>query len=995
MAAESPLAVREARCEYARNPVGIAARVPRFSWVYDWKGAQSVPEAKPAGAEVRLAAFRDDLVAGRNLLWMKRTSPQDIFSCLYDGPALAPGVPYWWQVRLALADGSYATEWSEPSRFVVALQSVEDWEGAHWISEPDQKVAWTDFDYQVTFSDVKDAFGVFFRAKDPGEGYMWQINLTGAEPLLRPHVFRNGGLARLLPPVKIGAFDAPKEHVLKIEARGTTIRTVLDGKVIDTRTNATFAAGTIGVRTSTKESARVSAVRVTAPDGRVLLEDHFRGHIMPAFRNPRIVDGQLLTSNDSWLHQGILPKSCPRFRKSFTLASKPIRHAFATACGFGFYELWLNGCKVDPTRVLAPGMSGTDNRALFDTYDVTEQLRAGANTVGFWLAAGYSDDFSRYGWHWLKPKSARLHLAVTYVDGSRDVVTTDDTWTYNPESEIARASIYGGETVDAAKADAAWCTTKGAMAGWRPMTVRGEDWSARLVPNDAPPVRMSDPRRPVRITETKSGVFTVDFGQNRAGFVEVRVKGPKGTKIRLRTSELVGGNGAIDPWTNGIAESTDEFILAGTGAVETFVPRFTYHGFQYVEVTGWPGRPTADDLTAWAVHADVEPTCRFRCSDDTLNKLDNAARWSMLSNFMSYPTDCCMRGERTPCQMDSQAYEDTALLYFNLPRYYAKWLGDIGGGGNGNPDWNGDSTVLPWRLWWNSGDRRFLAAHYGHMQAHVDALARKYPGLVFKDGFGDWCAPNAGQWKDYFNDVEIVNTALFCNMVRGVADAAAVLGRGDDEKVYRALHEKAKTAFQTAFYNAETHAYGDGSQTTAVLPLAFGIVPDAVRRDVVAQLLARINGIDRRRVGTGIYGTRYLGDVLCDVGEGDLLVHLFTQPEYPGFGFMFAQGGTTLWEQWTFKGGMNSHNHAMFSGAAHALVTRLGGLRATAPGFAKMEIAPVFPRCLDFVELARETPRGRVCVEWRRTKEGDVRMNVALPPYAEAAVPKNAVVSRR
>ena len=493
---------------------------------------------------------------------------------------------------------------------------------------------------------------------------------------------------------------------------------------------------------------------------------------------------------------------------------------------------------------------------------------------------------------------------------------------------------------------------------------------------------MLDPRRPVKITETKPGVFVADFGQNRAGFVQIRAKGATGTKIRVHTSELIGEDGNIDPWSNGIAESTDEFVLAGTGAVEEMAPRFTYHGFQYAEITGWPGRPTADDLTSWAVHADVEQTGSFTCDNEGLNKYVNAANWSMRSNFMSYPTDCCMRGERTPCQMDSQAYEDAALQWFEGTRYYEKWLNDIGGG-RGNPDWTGDSATLPWRLYQATGDTRILADRYLDMKGQVDANVKRYPDLICPKGFGDWCAPNKGSWDSYFNDVEIVNTSIFCQMCGIVADTAVVLGKADDAKTYGELHARAKAAFHGRFFNPAEKTYGDGSQTTATLPLAFGIVPAAERVAVESKLVKTIRETDRERVNAGIFGMRYLGDVLCDMGESDLFVKLMTQPEFPGFGFMFAHGATTLWEQWTYKGGMNTHNHAMFSGALHSLMTRLAGIRATKAGYETIEIRPSFPRSLSHVKAHRDTPRGRVEVKWTRTGE-TVALDIVIPPYTEA-----------
>ena len=672
-----------------------------------------------------------------------------------------------------------------------------------------------------------------------------------------------------------------------------------------------------------------------------------------------------------------LRKDCLRLRKTFALAAKTVRSAKVDVTGMGFYELWLNGRKVDPTRVLAPAMNNPESGVCVDTYDVAALVRDGAeNTLGLWLAPGYSDDFSRFGAMWLAPQRAILRLDVAYADGSSETVVTDGSWQSTRQGPIRAASIYHGEVCDAAQEDPAWATPAGKADGWREVCVFPD--GPQLIRTAQPPVRMSDPRRPVSIRETAPGVFTVDFGQNRAGFVRLRAKGPKGTRIVLRTSELVGPDGKIDPWTNRRAKSTDEFVLAGTGAAEEYVPRFTYHGFRYVEIVGWPGRPTADDLEAFAVHTDVKPTSSFTCSDPMLNWLHNAATWSMLSNFASFPTDCCMRDERTACRMDSQAYEDAACQFFDMRTYYAKWLDDGGCPAGGNPDWTGDIVTLPHRLWLYYGEEKPFLKRYPAAKSYVDGMLKTHPDGICRDGYGDWCAPNAGTWKDYFNDPEVVNTAIFCKILAETAELAVRAGATGDAKRYRAAAAQARANFHKTFYHPETATYGDGSQTTAVIPLAFGLVPADCRAAVEAALLKRIRGKDGKKLDTGIYGTRYIGEVLCDLGEVDLLLELYSQPEYPGYGFMRAQGATTLWEQWTFRGGMNSHNHAMFAGGASWLYTHLAGIRPAKPGYAEILLKPLFPKKLTSLAAKRLTPQGEVVVDWRR-EQGKVVLEVAAP----------------
>ncbi len=678
-----------------------------------------------------------------------------------------------------------------------------------------------------------------------------------------------------------------------------------------------------------------------------------------------------------------LPKRCPRFRRTFPLPDKPIRSAVAAASGLGFCELWVNGRKADPSRVMSPGMTFGDV-ALYERLDVAPLLRPGSdNTLGLWLAPGYSDDFSAYGWLWLAPMRAILRLEVVFRDGTCAEVVTDDAWETTPESPVLSASIYHGEVYDARLENAAWAAPQGAADGWRPAHVFPDGPVLRL--NAAPPIRLSDPLSALSVRETAPGVWTADFGQNRAGVVAVRARGARGTRIRIRTSELLGGDGAIDPWTNYRALSTDEFVLAGGGAAEEYTPRFTYHGFRYAEISGLPAKPEPGDLVSWAVHSDVPPASSFRCSDETLTRLHDAARWSMLSNFMSYPTDCPMRAERTPCRMDSQAYEDAACQFFDMRGYYDKWLSDIAELDGGNPDMAADVATLPLRLWRHYGERDALARHYGPLKRYVAAQAEEHPGFLFDKGFGDWCAPNDGTWKGYFRSPALVNTALFCHAAQCAAEAASALCLADDAASFSRIADESAEAFNGRFLDASRAVYGGGTQTEMVLPLAFGLVPENLRAAVATNLARRIRDIDGGRIDTGIFGTRYIADVLCDMGECDLLVEMFAQPEYPGFGYLFANGATTLWEQWAFSGDMHSHNHAMFSGAASWLYSHLAGIRPAEPGYAALLLKPCFPARLSFVEATRRTPHGQVRIRWERM-DGGIVLDIDVPADVPATL---------
>jgi len=899
------MTVENLRCEYAESPVGIDTTTPRLQWTL----ASGTRGDRQTAYQIVVASSPMELDSGTNLLWDTGKTASAEIQATYAGQPLRSSQRCYWKIR-AWDRNDTPSPWSAHALWQTALLAPPDWT-AHWIG-PRETCAptWSNVTVAADVTLQEEAVGLVFRAQDADNFYMWQLNcVLGPELMLRPHVCKDGKWS-MLPTVPLRAFvaaaDDHKTHRVVIETFGAVIRTRIDGRLVDERTDTTFASGTVGFRADSKERALIDNLTVTDPAGGVLLNETF-DRAETAFPNAHTADGRLVLNGATLLHRQPLPKSCPRLRKAFTL-DKSVRRATVSVCGLGFYELYLNGRKAGD-RVLAPPNTPYGQRLLFDTLDVTPFVQPGANAIGIWLAPGYSDDYSRWGWKWEVPKRAIAQLDVVYQDGTTTRIATDASWLYGP-SPLTFASLYDGEVFDAALEDPLWSAASFASTGWGPVRV----WTptgARLLPDTMPPVRVVQVIRPVAISEPQPGVFVADMGQNFAGWVRLRARGPRGTRVVLRHSELLGPDGLLDPWTNRRAKATDMFILRGEG-LETYEPRFTYHGFCFVEITGYPGRPTADDVVGCAVGSDVKPTGTFRSSDTTLNRLGNNCRWSMRSNLMGIPTDCCMRDERTPCQMDSLAYEESAMYHFDMARYYAKWLDDIDGG-RGNPDWNGDQVFLPWRLYWFYNDRRTLETRYANMRAYVEHLCAKTPGLLYADGFGDWCPPNDGTWAGYHGDVTEVNTCLYAELTRIVAETATLLGKADDAVRFRRLADDIAHAFHVKRFDATKAVYGDGSQTTAILPLAFNLVPSDQRSRVFDSLLATIRDTNHSRLDTGIFGTRYLADVLCDGGAPTLALHLLTQPEYPGFGFQIANGATTLWEQWTIKGGMNSHNHAMFA----------------------------------------------------------------------------------
>lgn len=973
----SALQIEKVKCEYAVDPVGIDTLEPRLSWVLS---SEERGEDQSA-YQVQVAVSPEALKNGKFLWDSGKVISDQSLNVVYKGSALKSGMRCYWQVRV-WDRKDRVTSWSKPALWQVALLEPTDWKTS-WIGLSSQgNPEWEDVTISVDLTLQERAAGIVFRAMNSDNFYMWQFNNgLGPDLLLRPHICKSGkwyvlravNLRKFIP-----AADDHKTHRIEIQTRGDLIKTLIDGKLVDERRDSTFKCGTVGFRADSSERFTVDNLIVKGTDGKELLKENFDGE-KSVFNKAKIEKGCMAVGDAIHLYLSEPPKDCPRFRKTFSL-DKPVKRATASVCGLGFYEFYLNGSKADD-RVLAPANSSYNQRIFFDTIDVTTYLRKGKNTAGFWLAPGYASDYSKWGWKWLQPKRAILQLDIIFEDGSSTTIGTDGSWTTAP-SPIKAASLYHGELYDARLETPGWSKPDFNADGWKPVMELAPP-RGRLLPNIMPPLKVCATLKPKKVTEPKPGVFVFDMGQNFAGWVRLRVKGRAGTQVTMRHAEMIGEDGMLDLFTNRRAKSTDRYILKGKGT-EIYEPRFTYHGFRYVEVTGYPGKPTLEDITGCVVHSDVANNGHFVCSDETINRIQSNCLWSMRSNFYSIPTDCCNRDERTPCQMDSQAYEDSAFCSFSMNRYYSKWLQDIAGG-RGNPDWNGDQVSVPWLLYKHTGDRRVLENSYENIKGYVEYLNKKVPGHVYTDGFGDWCPPNDGSWDGYHGDVTELNTTIYAGIVRVAEETARLLGKDEDAKHFSKLRSEIADAFYKKRFDKEKKIYGDGSQTTAVMPLAFNLVPEKERQPVFDQLVKTIKEKNKGHIDTGIFGTRYLVDVLCDFGAEDLAVSILKKPGYPGFVYQIEKGATTLWEQWSFKGGMNSHNHVMFAGVSSSFYTRFAGIDYAAPGYKKISIKPSFPSALNFAEAKIGTPYGPVFSRWERRGER-ILMKVKVPVNTTAVL---------
>lgn len=679
-------------------------------------------------------------------------------------------------------------------------------------------------------------------------------------------------------------------------------------------------------------------------------------------------------------------KTSPLFRKEFTI-QKTVNRATAYVYSLGWYEMHLNGTKTGD-RVLTPSNTDYSKINLYDSYDVTKDIKKGGNTVGLWLSDGYGKNYSKWGWRWMDSKRAVLQINIEFTDGSHDEVITDESWK-STGSQILSADMYNGELYDATSEKNGWDKNGYNVENWEAVSITSAP-PGKLQSDMSEPVRVAEIIRPVSVTKVAEGTYVLDMGQNIAGWVRLRVKGAKtGNRIVLRHAEAINSDGTINTHTNRLALATDTYICKGGTVEESYEPRFTYHGFRYVEIKGYPGIPAPESIDGCAVHAGVETTGAFSCSDTLINRIHSNFQWTILNNMVSIPTDNPVRDERTPCQMDANVIYEAAIQNFDVQQYYKKWLGDIFGS-TSNPDWSAGQVLAPWLLYRYYGDKRILETFYPSAKREVDhCTANAQRSNHWADSFGDWCPPfTDGTYERSFSEGEVVNTSLYYYITKLLSQIAGTIGKENDSVSYAARADSIKTEFNYKFFDKENNKYGSGRQITYVMPLLCGLVPEDRKSHVAGNLKENVIRECSGHFGSGIYGTSFLPDILCDYGLADVAYRLFVQTTFPGFGYQILKhNATTTWEQWgiiTTGKEMETYDHAMFSGADKTFYTRFGGIQPITPGYKTIQIRPCIPDGLDFVRSSVRTVRGLVTSDWERS--GNVYNHSVTIPVNTTAI---------
>jgi alpha-L-rhamnosidase len=693
-----------------------------------------------------------------------------------------------------------------------------------------------------------------------------------------------------------------------------------------------------------------------------------------------------LFSRDDW--KGSWIGGANELRKEFEI-SGPIVRARAYICGLGYYELRINGTKVG-LNVLDPAWTTYDKRALYVTYDVTSMLRAGTNAVGVILGQG-----------WYKNRALLLQMNLELANGKKMNVVTDTTWK-TAGGPIIEDSVYNGEVYDARLETPGWDRTGFNDSSWKnAVGVPGPKGvlSAQMMP----PIQIMDTLVPLKITNPKPGVFVFDLGQNASGWARLRVSGPRGTEVKMRFAELLYDNGLLNQENLRSARAQDIYILKGEGE-EVYEPRFTYHGFRYVELTGFPGVPTAETIRGRVVYSGVNQTGSFACSKPVLNALQRIISWGQKTNLHSIPTDCNQRDERMGWMGDAQGTAEEAIMNFDMAAFYTNFVRDIRdvqddagtitdtvphiwGSRPADPAWGTAYPLICWYMYQYYGDVRILEDQYAGLKKYVDFLRTKAGnGLLTYSYYGDWVAVDKTPGS-------IVSSFYYFYDVKILAEVAKILGREEDAKAYGRLTEEIKAAFHKEYFDPKTSNYANGTQTANALALFLDLAPGDARGRAWGNLFDNVAYKNNSHLTTGIIGTKYIMEVLTRFDNSDLAYDIACQTTYPSWGYMIENGATTLWELWQKREGpsMNSHNHPMFGSVGAWLYKALAGITPDplAVGFRKIKFEPQMVRDLFYAAGSTETVRGRVLSSWKRT-ENSVNLEVIVPfgSEAEIVIPK-------
>ena len=707
-------------------------------------------------------------------------------------------------------------------------------------------------------------------------------------------------------------------------------------------------------------------------------------------------------------------RSTPYFRKNIGI-SKKVKSARAYITAAGLYELSINGKKIGD-HILDPAYTDFAKRLLYATYDVTKDLKQGENILGILLGNGWYNHQPVAEWNfhqadWRGRPSFCLNLRIVYTDGTEEVIASDRSFE-TTASPLTFNAIYLGEGYDFRRENRETYALESNGGDWQ-RAIEVATPAEKLVALNMPPIRITDRLHAKSIKKFSDTNYVFDFGQNWCGIIDGVFKGIEGTRVKIKHAESLDEKrehvyddcltGFYNAERYGKHPDDEQFqtdIIYLDGKKDHFVPRFSYKGFRYMEITSdKPLKLDKKSLNSCFVHTDVPEIGSFECSNPLFNKIMSATRYSYLSNLIGIPTDCPQR-EKNGWTGDAHLAIETGLYNYDAITFYEKWMRDLqdnmfdngrlaciipsGGWGqtDNTVDWTCAVAIIPWTIYEFYGDATCLAENYEMMKKHADFFLKHYPaGLVPDACLGDWCPYKAVSNK------ELTASICFFRMVDIIAKAARLFNKEDDLFFYRKMADKIKTAINKKFLNEETGIYASGYQAELSMPLRWNIVPEHCRAKVAANLSARVKQ-DNDHLDVGIFGCQALLDALTTTGNVEQAYRIANQTDEPSWGNWIERGATTLHEWWQYDGkAITSENHIMFGEIGAWLYKTLGGINpdVACPGFKNVILRPYFLKDISYVKVSYITPQGMVKSSWNR-KGAKIIYKVTVPPNSTATL---------
>lgn len=997
------------RCEYLENPLGIDTAPPHLSWQSD------NPERNwsQSAYEILVASSLETLRAGQANVWDSGKTPSaESVGIAYRGPALESRRRYYWKVRL--------------------------WDGAGEMSES-VEVAW----WETGLLHAADWKAKWIRWKNPEDEsdlramrWIWMRGQKAAAAGSRSTAIFRFSFKLRAKPRDAALFLAAREDYTasvnghEVDAKkgwgGFNRRDISEELIVGKNwievkvksAEAPQSAAGAGAEPKMARAALAGFIKITRADGSTMrLGTDKRWRVEPENTSHwRRVEESVDLREKGLGDPGPLPQPAAYLRRELGI-TRNVRSARLYVTALGSYRVFLNGRRVG-ADVLTPDFTDYRKRVLYQVYDVGNLLAPGKNVIAALLGDGwYGSPLTWAGAHFFpSPNRLLAQLEVEYADGTLETFTSDESWRAAP-SPIIESQIYGGEVYDARAEQAGWESATFDDSAWNAPAL-AEPPSIFVSSQTTAPARVVATLKPKLVTPLENGAYIFDMGQNMVGWATIKVKGMAGTRVRMRFAETLNPDGTIYTANLRNADATDVYILRG-GEEESFAPHFTFHGFRYIEVTGYPGT-----LAASAIEGDVvssvsgDPATRFTTSSELVNRMGEIGFWGQRGNFLSIPTDCPQRDERLGWMGDAGVFWRTGSYNFDIAAFSQKFIQDIvdaqtpqgaftnvspntipfeGAGSEGTsawseglvgaPGWGDAGVIVPWTTWLQYGDRWVIEENWDAMQRWLAFIQSRNPDYLRKNGvgpnFADWLAPDENTNK------ELLATAYWALIANMMSQMGRAIGRQADAEHYDDVVAKIRAAFQKA-YIKEDGEVGSGTQTSYVVALYTKMAPAALEPALVERLVKDIEARNWH-LSTGFLGTPFLLFTLADHGRSDVAYRLLLNNTYPSWGYMLSKGATTWWERWNGDTGdpaMNSYNHYAL-GSVMAWVYRYAAGIDTAPeaaGFKEIVIHPHLDSLMTSARAEYDSIYGKIVSDWKGMGAGPFSLQVTIPANTSARV---------